>query len=258
MSNWRDSKLFLAISFCFTGFAAAATLTFTYVIPVYQKQDGNTINELQTKVNNINKLHKEKIDSLNSTIVSQTKKIGSLQLKNSNLTYENNSYKNQLLLLSSISTFQHGQPLPIGYSNILPGMKLTDVTSKYSKEKLDIGPKGDFVKVKVEIGGIDSIVYVAGTDKTPGIITSIVVNKYDIEKSINEKNTDEQSLLILLQENLGQIEPCNSGEYIWLIDKYLYVYYNVEMPYFYRVFFRGIYAPGTSSKCLEFSTSLKE
>lgn len=258
MSNWKDSKLFLAASCCFTGFAAAATLTFTYIIPVYQKQDSNTINELQTKINNINKSHKEKIDSLNNTIVLKNKNIDNLQSKNSNLIDENNSYKNQLLLLSNLSIFQHGQPLPIGYSSILPGMKLSDVSNKYSKEKLDIDSKGELITVKVETGGVDNIIYIASTDETPGIITSIVVNKYDIETLLNEKNSNEQSLLTLLQENLGHIDPCNSGEYIWQIDKYRYVYYNVEMPYFYRIFFRGIYAPGTSSKCLKLSMPLIE
>lgn len=255
MSDWRDSKLFLAASFCITGFVAASTLTFTYVIPVYQKQDGNTITALNEEINNLNKSQKEKNDSLTKLIESKSQRIDELKLSNAKLTEEIIDYKSQLLLLSTLSTFQHGQSLPIGYSSILPGMKLSDVISKYKKEKLDIDPKGGFITVKVESGGIDNIMYATGVEETPDIITDIIVSKYDLDTSIDGGNTGDkannQPLLGMLQENLGQTEPCGTGQYIWSIDKYRYVYYSEDMPYFYRIFFRGIYAPGTSSKCLK-------
>lgn len=72
MSNWRESRLFLAISFCISGFLAAA-ITFTYVLPVYQKQDSNEISELKKKINKPESSNKEKVDSLNNTIASQKK-----------------------------------------------------------------------------------------------------------------------------------------------------------------------------------------
>lgn len=242
------------------GFLAAATITFTYVIPLYQKQSENTISELNAKIIEQNKFHKKEIDSLKNTVDNQQKKFSSLQLNNDNLAAENNDYKNRLLILTTLSTFQPGQPLPMGFSSILPGMRLSDVTKKYNKDMLDIDPQGDAITVKVKTGGIEDIMYSTGLDDFPDIITSILVSKYSIENSYNDERIDEgenkQSLLILLQEVLGQKEECSTGEYFWNIGDYRYVYYNAKKPYFYHIFFAGVYAPGTSSKCLKLINSL--
>ncbi|MGX9362366.1 hypothetical protein ACVW06_000276 [Pantoea ananatis] len=260
MSNWRDSNFFIVASSCMAGFVAAATITFTYIIPLYQKQDENTISELNIKINEQNKSHKNEIDSLRSAIDSQKNELNSLQLKNKNLIAENNEYENRLLTIATLSTFQHGQPLPMGYSSILPGMKLSDVTKKYNKDMLDIDPQGNFITVKVKTGGIEDITYSTGLDDFPEIITSALVSKYDIGSIYDGErvngNINERSLLILLQENLGQTEECSSGEYVWPIGNYRYVYYRTKFPYFYHIFFGGVYAPGTSSKCLKFINSL--
>lgn len=242
------------------GFLAAATITFTYVIPLYQKQDENTISELNAKIIEQNKFYKKEIDSLKNTVDKQQKKFSALQLNYESLAAENNDYKNRLLILSTLSTFQHGQPLPMGFSSILPGMRLSDVTKKYNKDMLDIDPQGDAITVKVKTGGIEDIIYSTGLDDFPDIITSILVSKYNIESSYNDERIDEdknkQSLLILLQEVLGQTEECSTGEFFWNIGGYRYVYYNAKMPYFYHIFFAGVYAPGTSSKCLKLINSL--
>lgn len=255
MSNWRESRLFLAISFCISGFLAAAAITFTYVLPVYQKQDSNEISELKNKINKLESSNKEEVDSLNNTIASQKNKNEELQTKKFQLESEINNYKNKLISLSMLSTFQHGQALPIGYSSILPGMKLSDVEKKYGKDKLDIDPEGRVITVKVESGGIDTIMYSSGSDTYPGVITAILVSKYDLDTLVEGMNSspkdNEQLLLNLLQENLGHNEGCSAGEYIWPLDNYRYVYYNSRRPYFYEVFFGGVYAPGTSSKCLK-------
>lgn len=255
MSNWRDSNFFIVASSCVAGFVAAATITFTYVIPLYQKQDENTISELNLKINELNKSHKKETDSLNSSIDIQKKDIDALKLKNLNLITENNGYKERLLTLSTLSTFKQGQPLPIGYSSILPGMKLADVINKYKKEMLDIDPQGDRVTVKIQTGGIADITYSTGFDEFPEIISSILVSKYDIETLYDGERVDDNksgmSLLNLLQENLGQTKECSVGEYVWHLGDYRYVYYNVKLPYFYHIFFAGVYAPGTSSKCLK-------
>ncbi|WP_339277233.1 hypothetical protein [Enterobacter asburiae] len=114
--------------------------------------------------------------------------------------------------------------------------------------------------MKVDAGGIESITYVGGQDEINGVITNVIVNKYDIETRINgevnEASSKPLSLLNLLQENLGQKAQCNNGEYIWPIDKLRYIYYNDKQPYFYRFFFKGVYAPGTSSKCLKVIESI--
>lgn len=260
MSNWRDSNFFIVTSSCVAGFLAAATITFTYVIPLYQKQDENTISELNAKINEQNKFHKKEIDSLKNTIDKQQKKFSALQLNNESLAAENNDYKNRLLTLSTLSTFQYGQPLPMGFSSILPGMRLSDVAKKYNKDMLDIDPQGNVITVKVKAGGIEDIIYSTGLDDFPDIITSILVSKYSIENSYNGERVDgdenKQSLLILLQEVFGQTEECSAGEYFWQIGDYRYVYYNAKIPYFYHIFFGGVYAPGTSSKCLKLINSL--
>ena len=260
MSNWRDSNFFIVASSCMAGFLAAATITFTYVIPLYQKKDENTISELNEKINEQNKSHKKKVDSLKIVIDSQKNKINDLQLKNESVIAENYDYKNRLLTLSTLSTFQHGQPLPMGYSSILPGMKISDVIKKYNKDMLDIDPQGNVITVKVKTGGIADIIYSTGFDEFPEVITSILVSKYDIETLYDgeraDGNKNEQSLLNLLQENLGQTEECSAGEYLWPIGSYRYVYYNAKIPYFYHVYFGGVYAPGTSSKCLKLIDSL--
>ncbi|WP_261641233.1 hypothetical protein [Erwinia mallotivora] len=203
MSNWRDSNFFIVTSSCVAGFLAAATITFTYVIPIYQKQDENTISELNAKINEQNKFHKKEIDSLKNTVDKQQKKFSALQLNNEILAAENNDYKNRLLTLSNLSTFQHGQPLPMGFSSILPGMRLSDVTKKYNKDMLDIDPQGNVITVKVKTGGIEGITYSTGLDDLPEIITSILVSKYSIGNLYNGERVDgddKQSLLILLQE----------------------------------------------------------
>lgn len=260
MSNWRDSNFFLVASSYMAGFLTAAAITFTYVIPLYQKQGENTISELSTKISDLNKSHKQEVDSLNIEINFQKKNFDALQLKDTKIIAENNDYKGRLLSLSTLSTFQHGQPLPIGYSSILPGMKLSDVIKKYNKDMLDIDPQGGVVTVKVKTAGIEDIIYSTGLDEFPEIITSILVTKYDIQTFLDGKrvddNKDEQSLLNLLQENLGQTEECSAGEYLWPIGGYRYVYYNAKIPYFYHIFFGGVYAPGTSSKCLKLINAL--
>jgi len=242
------------------GFLAAATITFTYVIPLYQKQDENTISELNVKINEQDKLQKKEIDSLKNTIDKQQKKFSALQLSNESLAAENNDYKNRLLTLSTLSTFQHGQPLPMGFSSILPGMRISDVIKKYNKGILDIDPQSNVITVKVKTGGIEDIIYSTGLDDFPEIITSILVSKYSIENLYNgegvDGNENKQSLLNLLQEVLGQTEECSAGEYFWKIGDYRYVYYNAKIPYFYHIFFGGVYAPGTSSKCLKLINSL--
>lgn len=255
MQNWKDSGFFISATSSITGFATAAMLTFTYVIPVYQKQDENTIAELNKKINDLNVLHEGKLKSLRNKNDLQQKEMETLILKNTTLENENNDYKAHLLTLSIHSNFQHGQALPIGYSSILPGMKLSDVKKKYKKEKLEISPKGDYISVKIDAGGIERIEYSAGLEDVPDIISTILVFKYDLETSINgevSKNKDEKlSLLNFLQENLGHKEECSPGQYIWRIDDLRYVFYNEEIPYFYQIFFNGIYAPGTLSKCLK-------
>lgn len=255
MQNWRESRLFIFLSATLATFLFAAFITFTYVIPIYQKQDSNTIIELKSEIKKLNLLHKETVSSLNNENDLLLKKVNDLQLNNESLTSKNNDYKIKLLELSTLSTFQHGQPLPIGYSSILPGMKLSIVPNKYKKENLDIDPKGEFITVNVETGGIERIIYSAGIEEAPGIITSITVYKYDLETSINGKRTDnkdnELSLLKFLQENLGHKSQCASGQYLWLLDEYRYIYYNEDTPYYYGIFFNGIYEPGASSKCLD-------
>lgn len=260
VSNWRNSNFFIVASSCIGGFLAAATLTFTYIIPLYQKQDENTISELKTKINEQSKTHKKELESLKNTIDLQKKNYNTLQLKNEKLFAENNDYKERLLTLSNLSTFEYGQPLPMGYSSILPGMRIDDVIKKYNKDRLDIDPQGNVITVKVDAGGIADIIYSTGFDEYPDIISSILVSKYDMENVFNNSSVDgdknDQSLLNLLQEKLGQKEECSAGEYVWPLGKYRYVYYNSKIPYFYHIFFGGVYAPGTSSKCLKLINSL--
>lgn len=253
MQNAKESSpldLFLASA---AGFGAAAAFAFTFALPIMQKQDNNKIFELDSKIKNINSLHDKEITKLKNDNVLQLKEINSLKSKNEMLTSKNDVYRSRLLELSTLSTFQHGQPLPIGYSSILPGMDLSDVIDKYQKEILDIDPKGEFITANVEAGGINRIVYSAGVEEVPGVIASITVHKYDLETSVNGKKTDNKinslSLLGFLQENLGHKEQCASGQYVWRIDEHRYVYYDEDTPYYYHVFFNGIYAPGTSLKC---------
>lgn len=134
-------------------------------------------------------------------------------------------------------------------------MSLKDVTKKYKKEKLKIDPKGNYISVNIDTGGIEKIEYHNGFEEKPDAISMIIVSKYDLKTSIDGKKQDNKnnnlSLLSFLQENLGHKEPCATSQYIWRIDDYRYVFFDEEMPYHYRIFFNNVYAPGTSSKCLD-------
>ncbi|HFK5775802.1 TPA: hypothetical protein ACG0EZ_000389 [Enterobacter ludwigii] len=259
MSNWRDSKPFLVITTAVTAALATLSIAYGYIIPVYEKQDKNIIYELNSKINRIEKENNSKISSLKNTIETQRIKIEKLQGNITDLTGKLNSNKYELMMLSTISSYQHGQPLPIGYSSILPGMPLDDVKSTYEKSKLEIDPKNRFVTVKVDRGGISDITYIAGVEEAPGIITDITVNKYDIKTSSDGSEESKQvspSLLALLQENLGKKSPCGDGQYIWPINDHSYLYYDEEQSFMYKIFFNYFYFPGTSSKCLNELSSM--
>ncbi|HAS1959822.1 TPA: hypothetical protein I4D82_08925 [Enterobacter cloacae] len=253
MSNWRDSKPFLVITTAATAVLATLSFAYGYIIPVYEKQDENKIYELNSKINRIEKENNSTISSLKNTIEKQKLNIEKLQGDITDLTSKLNSNKTELLMLSTLSSYQHGQPLPIGYSSILPGMPLDDVKNTYEKSKLEIDPKNRFVTVKVDRGGISDITYIAGVEEAPGIITDITVNKYDIKTSSDGSEDSKEvspSLLALLQENLGKKSPCGDGQYIWPINDHSYLYYNEELSFMYKIFFNQFYYPGTSSKCL--------
>lgn len=260
MSNRGYIKFFLLFLSFMAGFIVAATIAFTYTIPLYKKQSDDLISKLNIQIDELRKSYASKLNSLNIEIGLQKNNINTLDLNNTKLIIENEKYKNQLLNLPSPSTFQHGQPLPIGYSGILPGMKISDVVKKYDKDILDIAPDGDAIIVNVKTSEIAYIIYSTGIDEFSNIITSILVSNYNIDTLYNEgfigSSADKHAILNLLHKNLGPAEQCSTDEYIWVIGNDSYVYHNVKFPSLYHIFIKGVYAPGTSSACLKMINSL--
>lgn len=253
MSNRKKIRFFLVLASFVTSFVVAIVIFFTYRLPLYKKCNDTIISELKIKTNQLIAGHQNKIDSLNIELDKLKNNINFLYLINENLADKNEGYKK--LLNYSKSPTLYSQLLPIGYSNILPGMKLSDVKNEYSQDIIDVSPEGNAIIVNVKNSQISYIAYSSEDGDFSGLITSMLVSNYDLDTLYNSNvinnSTDKQTILNFLHNNLGKEDECGAGEYIWKIDNYRYVYHNIKLPSLYSIFIKDIHAPNTSLTCLE-------
>lgn len=245
MSDWKNNPAIAAIIAGSVVLTTTLLVTFNYVLPVYQQADKNAITELKSG------LETQKKNTENYE--DQKKK---LTEENSLLKSEVAGYKDYLLNLSLASVFQRGVPLPVGFAKIYPGMKLDSVYDTYEKVKILPGKSGGYLEVRPNISALGSIIYYAGDDENPNLITHIFVHKYEVyfpsnkEEEQLESSIEKLSLLDFLTENLGVAEVCGTTGHFWHLPKeQYYIYYSSDDSDEYSIWLKGKSKPGIGKDC---------
>lgn len=242
VSDWKSNPIIAAL---IAGSAVLTTtlfIVFTYVIPVYQKEDQNKINDLQNNIKNKDLLISELTNKSNSSLEKKDNELTILnKFKNSEINKIQSERDSAVEKLDNIQKFlsftklsnlyQKGALLPIGYDAIEIGDDRESLFKYYGTPRAVTDEDYGFVSVKYGYGGIDSIVYYFSSrnknqnDK----ISHIAVFKensltLDKEKSKFLKNLSLKDFLI---NNFGNITPCQDRFYIWnLSKKGMVIYYD--------------------------------
>lgn len=256
MSDWKNNPAIAAIVAGSVVLTTTLLVVYNYVMPVYQQADKNTISELKIKLETQeNRFNKKDLELNQMTSVNKTK-INNLENVNKSLIDEIKNYKLFLLRLSLSSIFQKDQPLPIGYSKVLPGEHLGDVYNAYNKIRIKLGKNGNPLKVSVNAGGIGDVEYFTSDEDNPTLITHIFVSKY--YKYYPRTDEDEAimtlaksvSLLDFLTENLGHPVKCGQHGNIWPSkEKPIYVFFDSENPDSYSIYQNYMYHPTIELAC---------
>lgn len=246
MTDWKNNTAIAAIASGGIVLTTTLLVVFSYVIPVYQLADKNTILELKIDKNNQDKIS-----------ASNTEKIKSLTTENEKLKKETQRFQDYFLTLTSTSAFQKGQSLPIGFSKVYPGMKLSDIYNNYNKLQVIPSDRGSYLTVNANIAGIGQIVYYASNEETPDKITHIYVNKINRFLGISDadrvlaKSIENLSLFDLLKENLGEPIKCGAKSYIWHTkNSPYYTYLNSLDSNSYSIWGDESVKPGLDKECI--------
>lgn len=261
VAEWKNNPLIVAV---LSGSAVLTTtlfIVFTYVMPVYQKEDSNKISELQNQINNKNTLIKEITKQNNDTSVKNENDLQTLSaFKNSEinkLTNELTAKNSELNDLKKImgrqklsSLYQKGSYLPIGYDAIDIGGSRESILKYYGTPRVITDPKYGFSSISLKIGGIDNITYYfrdenGNKSNKANVVSHIVVFKENSILADEEKRSflDNLSLKDFLINNLGYIEPCKGDYYVWNFpSKGVAVYYDDSENNSYDIY-NNNYAP---------------
>lgn len=235
MFDWRNSPFTLA------GIVLSGTLVivFSYIIPIYQKDDANKISELTRKVESkdlliseLTKTNSSKVNENDNDIQTLNKiKNGEIEKIKAERDAANEKVAELEKTLSFIninSLYQKGALLPIGYDGVGIGEEKDALVKYYGSPKLIADSSGDYISVNVNRAGIDRIVYYFNKDvkQTISHIALFKGPKYSFDKEIS-KQVDNLSIKELLLNNLGNVEPCKGKFYIWNFpSKKVSVYYE--------------------------------
>lgn len=269
MAEWKNNPLIVAVV---TGSAVLTTtlfIVFTYVLPVYQKEDSNRISALQNQVNNKNELINEIINK-NSDVSARNE--SDLQTLSDFKNAEINKFKNELATkdteLRSLKKFmnsqrlsvlyQKGSYLPIGYDAIDIGDRRESLFKYYGTPRVSQDSKNHYITIKYGYGGLEDIVYyfVGKDERTSNkddVISHIVVfkeNEITIDKE-REEFLKGLSLKDFLINNLGYVEPCNKDYYQWTFpSKGVSVYYDDSEGYRYMIYSNDYYPKSFDRDCI--------
>lgn len=261
VADWKNNPLIVAVISGSAVLTTALFIVFTYVIPVYQKEDTNKISELQGKIDSKDELIKQITQESNKASVKKDSDLQTLsnfknteisKLKNELTIKDNelNALKKTMQFQKLVALYQKGAYLPIGYDAIDIGSSRDSIFKFYGMPQVVPDPKHGYISIKYGYGGIKEIVYYL-RDKNGNIsskgdtVSHIAVFKeneitMDKEKEAFLKNL---SLKDFLLTNLGYTEPCNNDYYVWNFpDKNVTVYYDDSEGSDYLIY-DGDYAP---------------
>ncbi|EAY5299863.1 hypothetical protein LJ128_003673 [Salmonella enterica] len=261
MAEWKNNPLIVAVISGSAVLTTALFIVFTYVIPVYQKEDSNKISELQSKIDSKNELIKQITQDSNKTSAEKDSDLQTLgNFKNAEISKLKNELTTKNSELNDLQKFmqfqklgalyQKGSYLPIGYDAIDIGASRDSIFKYYGAPRVILDQKYGYISIKYGYGGIDRIVYYLKDKK------GNISNKGDVVSHIavfkeNEITIDEEkkkflknlSLKDFLINNLGYIEPCKNDYYSWHFpDKDVTVYYDNSEGNNYLIY-DGSYAP---------------
>lgn len=245
MSEWKNSPVIAVIIAGATVLSTTLFVVFNYALPVYQKEDKNTIFELRQELAHTQEnIRNQKADFL----LAKKTHLAEMQLSNDEVKkYKGSSeeYLKKLNELSFSSLFMKGDVLPIGYSTVRPGMTKEELLKVYGAPKLiPEGKNGDILSVRIGYGGLERIEYLFQDREHPRVISHIIVNKvsqYDIEKRDSPEYVASQnvSLKEFFIQNIGYIEACRNDYYAWDLDNGQYDLFIIDQDSY------GLYLIGT-------------
>ncbi|MBQ0367856.1 hypothetical protein [Providencia rettgeri] len=256
MSDWKNNPAVTAIISGSIVLTTTLLVVFNYVLPVYQQADKNTIAELKLKLDTQLKSTSAYKEQESKNTSAYKEQVNNLTNENTSLKSEINGYKDYLLKLSFTSAFQRNNPLPIGYSKILPGMKLSSVFDNYEKVRVFPGKSGQYLTVKPNFSGLGDITYYIGSSTKSDIISHIYIRKYSIypftdEERQTQSHIDKLSLLDFLNENLGSSETCGNNGHFWRFNNApYYVFFSADEPDEYSIWLNDRAAATIEQECL--------
>ncbi|UAN30261.1 hypothetical protein [Enterobacter sp. JBIWA005] len=266
MSDWKSNPIITAF---IAGSAVLTTtlfIVFTYVIPVYQKEDHNKIIDLQKNIENKELLINELTNKNNSSVEKKDNEITILNnFKNSEIkkiqserdsAVEKLDNMQKFLSFSKLSNlYQKGALLPIGYDGISIGDDRESLIKYYGTPRAITDEDYGYISVKYGYGGIDHIVYYfSSRSKNPkDKISHIVVFKENTLTLDKEKRKflENLSLKDFLINNFGSITPCQERFYIWdLTPKDVVIYYDDKNNDTYEIYGTKSYPSLFNEDCI--------
>ncbi|EPY4381225.1 hypothetical protein ACXDLH_001691 [Klebsiella pneumoniae] len=261
MTDWKNNPVVIALITGSTVLTTTLFIVFTYIIPVYQKEDSNKISELNkeiqnkqlliNEITNNNKSFSSKKDSEIETLSAfKNKEIDDLKIENKATQKELDSLKKFINKLKLNSFYQKGAYLPIGFESVGIGDSRDSIFKVYGSPRVVTSPKYGYVKVKYDAGIIDDVVYYF-SDDDKNKVSHIAVNMLTFSLDENESEVlKNSSFKDLLLNTLGYTEPCKGDYYTWNIpNKNLVVYYDDSSQDSYIIMDNQSYPPLFDKEC---------
>lgn len=261
MTDWKNNPVVIALITGSTVLSTTLFIAFTYIIPVYQKEDSNKISELNkeienkqlliNEITNNNKSFSSKKDSEIETLNTfKNKEIDKLKTENKAIQKELDSLKRFTNKLKINSFYQKGAYLPIGFDSIDLGESRESLLKVYGSPRAITSPKYGYVKIKYDAGIIDDVIYYfSGDDENKISHISVNMLTFSLDESESEalKNASFKDLLL---NTLGYTEPCKGDYYIWNIpNKNIAVYYDDSRQDNYIISDNQSYPPLFDKEC---------
>lgn len=269
MVEWKNNPLIVAVISGSAVLTTALFIVFTYVLPVYQKEDSNKISELQNSIDNKNELIKEitnksnndsekKESDLRTLSDFKNKEINKLKIDLAKKDTELSDLKKIMNFQNLSLLYQKGSYLPIGYDAINIGDTRESIFKYYGTPRVIQNEKSSHISIKYGYGGIDDIVYYfrkkSGRLSTKDDVVSHIAVFKEIEITMDKEKEEflkNLSLKDFLINNLGYTEPCNKDYYIWELSKNgTTVYYDDSERGYYMIFEKNHFPKSFDEECV--------
>ncbi|ENK5206681.1 hypothetical protein ACU63L_21960 [Klebsiella aerogenes] len=261
MTDWKNNPVVIALITGSTVLTTTLFIVFTYIIPVYQKEDSNKISELNKEIqnkqllineitNNSKSFSSKKETEIETLNIFKNKEIDKLKTENKATQKELDSLKKFINKLKLNSFYQKGAYLPIGFESINIGDSRDSIFKVYGSPRVVTSPKYGYVNIKYDAGIIDDVVYYfSGDDKNKVSHIAVNMSTFSLDENESEvlKNSSFKDLLL---NTLGYTEPCKGDYYTWNIpNKNLVVYYDDSSQDRYIIMDDQSYPPIFDKEC---------